>query len=224
MKKVVFLSLFFVVAALNAQKVITKNVGDFNELKVFDKIEVKLLKGSENKVEISGISRKEVDVVLKDDILKIKMSLSNTWDDNDTKVTVYYTDISKLDVNEGAKIIVKGTIEANNLDIRAQEGGDVYAEIKTNRLFARAVSGGELHLEGTADEQEVIVKAGGQYMSEDLKTQRTEVKISAGGRANVYASDYVKANTAAGGTIRIYGNPKEVDGKKVFGGKIIEVN
>ncbi|MFD2563514.1 head GIN domain-containing protein [Aquimarina rubra] len=224
MKKVVFLSLFFVVAVLNAQNVITKNVGDFNELKVFDKIEVKLLKGSENKVEISGISRKEVDVVIKDNILKIKMSLSNTWDDNDTKVTVYYTDISKLDVNEGAKIMVKGTIKATNLDIRAQEGGDIYAEIDTDKLLARAVSGGELHLEGSAIEQEVTVKAGGQFIAEDLKTKRTQVKISAGGRANVNASDYVKANTAAGGTIRIYGNPKEVDGKKVFGGKIIEVN
>ncbi|WP_299212903.1 head GIN domain-containing protein [uncultured Aquimarina sp.] len=224
MKKVVFLSLVFVVSMLNAQKVITKNVGDFNELKVFDKIEVKLIKGSENKVEISGISRKEVDVVIKDNVLKIKMSLSNTWDNNDTNVTVYYTDISKLDVNEGAKIMVKGVITASELDLRAQEGGDIYAEIKTDKLLARAVSGGGLHLEGNAEEQEVTVKAGGQFMSEDLKTVRTQVKISAGGRANVHASDYVKANTAAGGTIRIYGNPKEVDGKKVFGGKIIEVN
>ncbi|WP_405208931.1 head GIN domain-containing protein [Aquimarina sp. LLG6339-5] len=224
MKKVIFLSLLFVVSLLNAQKVITKNVGDFNELKVFDKIEVKLIKGSENKVEVSGISRKEVDVVMKDNVLKIKMSLSNTWDNNDTKVIVYYTDIKKLDVNEGAKIIVKEVLVGGELDLRAQEGGDIYAEIEAEKLLARAVSGGGLHLEGKVDEQEVTVKAGGQFIAEDLKTRSTQVKISAGGRANVNASDYVKANTAAGGTIRIYGNPKEVDGKKVFGGKIIEVN
>ncbi|MBW1297565.1 head GIN domain-containing protein [Aquimarina litoralis] len=224
MKKVIVLLLLLVVSTLQAQKVITKNVGDFNELKVFDKVEVKLVKGSENKVEISGISRREVDVVLKNNVLKIKMSLSNTWDNNDTKVVVYYTNISKLDVNEGAKIMVKEIISSDLLDLRAQEGGDIYAEIETERLLARAVSGGGLHLEGIADEQEVTVKAGGQYMAEDLKTKSTKVKISAGGRANVNASDYVKANTAAGGTIRIYGNPKEVDGKKVFGGKIIEVN
>ena len=224
MKKVIILTFLLVVSGLQAQKVITKNVGDFNELKVFDKIEVKLLKGSENKVEISGISRREVDVVLKDEVLKIKMSLSNTWDNNDTEVIVYYKSISKLDVNEGAKIMVKDIISADELDLRAQEGGDIYAEIKTGRLLARAVSGGGLHLEGSADEQEVTVKAGGQFMGEDLKTKSTQVKISAGGRANVNASEYVKANTTAGGTIRIYGNPKEVDGKKVFGGKIIEVN
>ena len=224
MKKVIFLLLFLVVSILNAQSVITKNVEDFKEVKVFDKIEVELYKASENRVEITGTSRKEVDIVLKDDVLKVKMSLSNTWDNNNTKVKVYYKEIYKLDVNEGAKITVKGIINATELDLRAQEGGDIYADIKTDRLLSRAVSGGGLHLEGNTKEQIVTVKAGGQYMAKDLKTETTEVKISAGGRANVYASDYVKANTAAGGTIRIYGDPKEVDGKKLFGGKIIEVN
>lgn len=177
MKKVIFLSLLFVVSLLNAQKVITKNVGDFNELKVFDKIEVKLIKGSENKVEVSGISRKEVDVVIKDNVLKIKMSLSNTWDNNDTKVIVYYTDIKKLDVNEGAKIMVKEVLIGGELDLRAQEGGDIYAEIEAEKLLARAVSGGGLHLEGKVDEQEVTVKAGGQFIAEDLKLEAHRLKL-----------------------------------------------
>ncbi|KAA1247347.1 head GIN domain-containing protein [Aquimarina sp. RZ0] len=224
MKKLAIVLLICMASIIQAQDVVTKNVGDFTELKVFDKIEVKLLKGSENKVEISGINRKDVDVVTKENILKIKMSLSNTWDNNNTLVTVYYTELSKIDVNEGAVVKLKGILTSDELDLRAQEGGDIYAEIKTNVLLARAVSGGGLHIEGDAKEQEVTVKAGGQYMAKDLKTVQTQVKISAGGRANVNASDYVKANTAAGGTIRIYGKPKQIDSKKVFGGKIIEVN
>ncbi len=224
MKKLVILAVIIATSLVQGQEVITKKLEHFNELKVFDKVEVKLMKGDENKVEISGINRKEVDVVLKENVLKIKMSLSNTWDNNNTLVTVYYTALSKIDVNEGAKVKLKGILTAEELDLRAQEGGGIYAEIETDKLLARAITGGGLHIEGSAKEQEVTVKAGGQYISEELKTKNTVVKISAGGRANVYASDYVKANTAAGGTIRIYGNPKEVDGKKVFGGKIIEVN
>ncbi len=224
MKKLSVLILLLMVTLVQSQDIITKKVGDFSELKVFDKIEVKLFKGTENKVEISGVNKQEVDVVIKDNILKIKMSLDNLWDNNNTKVIVYYTTISKLDVNEGAKISVKETIESSTLDIRAQEGGEVFAKLDTDQLIARAVTGGELHLEGKAKDQEVTVKAGGQYIGEDLRTENTKVKISAGGRASVNASTYVKANTAAGGTIRIYGKPKEIDSKKVFGGKIIEVN
>ncbi len=224
MKKLTFLCLLLIVNVINAQDVITKNIGNFTELKVFDKIELDLLKGSENKVEISGISREKIDVVLDNDILKIKMSLSNLWDNDNTKVTVYYTNISKIDVNEGAKVKVKDIIKIDDLGLYAQEGGDISINIDTKKVIIRAVTGGAIDIKGTAKEQDVTIKAGGQYMAKDLKTENTKVKISAGGRASVFASKYVKANTNAGGTIKIYGKPKEIDSKKVFGGKIIEVN
>lgn len=224
MKKIVFLSVFFLTTLGQAQDVLTKKVGDFNELKVFDKIEVTLIQGEENKVEISGIKKEKIEIVIKDQVLKIKMSLNNTWDENDTNVTVFYKNLSKIDVNEGSSVIVKGTLKSFDLDLRSQEGANIKATIQSDKLIARAVTGGELILNGKVKEQEVIVKAGGQFMCEDLKTETTQVKISAGGRANVNASKYVKANTNAGGTIKIYGKPKEIDSQKLFGGKIIEVN
>ncbi|WP_103069088.1 head GIN domain-containing protein [Aquimarina sediminis] len=224
MKKIVFLFVLLTVIFGQAQDVVTKKVGDFSELKVFDKIKVILIHGEENKVEISGIKRQKVDVVLKGEVLKIKMSLNNTWDENNTNVTVYYSDLSKIDVNEGARVTVQETLKSLDLDLRAQEGAEIIATIESDKLIARAVTGGELNLKGKVKEQEVTVKAGGQFMSKDLKTETTQVKISAGGRANIYASKYVKANTNAGGTIKIYGNPKEMDTQKLFGGKIIEVN
>ncbi|GAA4109478.1 hypothetical protein GCM10022393_06090 [Aquimarina addita] len=224
MGKRILVFLIFFTVVMQAQDVIKKTVGDFNEVKVFDKIEVILRKSSENKVEISGMSRDEVDIVNNDNVLKVKMSLDNLWDDDNTVVTVYYTDISKIDVNEGAKIIAKDVVTSDKLDLRAQEGGDIIAKIETTKLAAKAVTGGKLTLDGKAIEQEVTVTAGGQYLAEDLKTKSTMVKITAGGRANISASEYVKANATAGGTIKIYGHPKEIDTKKVFGGKIIEVN
>lgn len=224
MKKIVFLFALFLITLGQAQDVLTKKVSDFSELKVFDKIKVILIKGEENKIEISGIKKEKIDIVIKDQVLKIKMSLNNTWDENNTNVTVFYKELSKIDVNEGAKVTVKGTLKSFNMDLRAQEGGEIKATILGDKLNARAVTGGELILKGEVKEQEVVVKAGGQFISEDLKTETTQVKISAGGRADVNASKYVKANTNAGGTIKIYGNPKEIDSQKLFGGKIIEVN
>ena len=224
MKKVVFLFVFSFVTLGYTQDVITKKVGDFSELKVFDKIELQLVKGTENKVEISGIERKNVDIILKGEVLKVKMSLDNLWDNNNTIVRVFYTDVFKIDANEGSKVEVKDIFASEDLDLRAQEGAEIHATIETDELVVRAVTGGEINVKGTAKIQDATIKAGGQYFAEDLKTENTIVKISAGGRASVNASKYVKANTNAGGTVRIYGNPKEIDSKKVFGGKIIEVN
>ncbi len=224
MQKLVFLFVFVVTTAVQAQDIITKNVGDFNELKVFDKIRVTLLQGNENKVEITGIKRREVAIKQNGDLLKIRMSLDNIWDNNNTEVVVYYTDLNKIDVNEGSRVEVSNIIKSNSLDVRAQEGGSMIAEIEAGFLYARAITGGEIELRGKAKEQEVIINSGGRYYGRDLKTRDTQVKVSAGGTAEVNAKNYIKANTNAGGTIRIYGNPKEMDTQKLLGGKIIEVN
>ncbi len=224
MKKLMYVMVFVLVSTLQAQDVITKDIRDFNELKVFDKVQVTLIQGDENKVEITGIKRREVDVVQNGSLLKIRMSLDNLWDSNNTKVTVYYTQINKIDVNEGAKVRAKGVIKSRTLDLRAQEGASMSIEADAGFIFAKAITGGEIEVEGKAKEQEVSITSGGQYYASNLRTQETQVKVSAGGTAEVNAKDYMKANTNAGGTIRIFGNPREMDTQKLLGGKIIEVN
>jgi len=225
MQKQIFILLCMLCIGVHAQDVITKEVEDFNELKVFDKIAVTLVEAEENKIEITGIKRKEVNVVQKGTLLKIRMSLNNLWDGNDnTSVTVYYTKLSKIDVNEGAKVKAKGVIKSKNLDLRAQEGATIIAKIEAEFVFSKAITGGSIDVKGEAKEQEVVITSGGHFYGGNLRTQDTQVKISAGGAADVNAKNYLKANTNAGGTIRIFGNPKEIDTQKLLGGKIIEVN
>ncbi len=225
MRKGIVVLLFLCIGiAAFAQKKITKEIVSFTELKVFDKIKVTLIPSTENKLEITGLQNNEVDIVQSNEVLKIKMSLNNIWENNNTKVTLYCKGVSIIDVNEGSKVSIEGELKTENLDLRAQEGADIIGKIVTDKLFAKAVTGGELVLSGTATAQEVIVKAGGQFLSKELSTETTRVKISAGGEAIVNASKYVKANTTAGGIIRIYGNPNEIDQRKVFGGKIITVH
>ena len=127
-------------------------------------------------------------------------------------------------INEGSRVEANHRIRSKSLDLRAQEGGSIQAEVEADFLFVRSITGGEIEVEGNVKEQEVIINSGGQYYGKDLVTRDTQVKISVGGTAEVNAKNYLKANTNAGGTIRIFGNPKEMDTQKVLGGKIIEVN
>lgn len=224
MKKIVFLFAVCIVSLVQAQDVITKNVGDFSELKIFNKIQVTLIQSDENKVEITGIKRRSINVVQNNSLLKISMSLDNIWDNNNTKVLVYYTKLSKIDVNEGSQVKANDVITSKSLDLRAQEGAKIAAQIEAEHLFIKAISGGEIEVKGKVKEQEVTIASGGQYYGKNLKTKDAQVKISAGGTAEVNVKNYIKANTNAGGTIKIYGNPKEMDTQKLLGGKIIEVN
>lgn len=204
-----------------AQKEIVVELEKFTEIKAFDRIQVSLIKSDANKVVITGEDRDDVEVVNKDGLLKIRMEAENHMDGRDIDAKVYYTEtLSLLDSNEGARITSEGTFTADAAKIAVQEGGKIELKINIDELDVKSTSGGEITLTGSAKTQEVVANAGGQVYNEELKTEQTNVTVNAGGSANVNASDKVKAKVRAGGTINIYGNPKEVDKNKVFGGKI----
>lgn len=110
------------------------------------------------------------------------------------------------------------------IEIKTQEGGRIDLKVALNDLYTKSISGGEVTLSGSANTQEVMVNTGGKIYNKQLDTKKTVVVVNAGGRADIKASDKVEAKVRAGGSIYIYGNPKEIQKDKVFGGKIKEMD
>ena len=100
-----FLALLFISITLQAQNPKDKYVGDFTTVKVFDLIKVSLVKSNENKVVITGENVEDVEVIIKNNTLKVRMSFNRAFDGNKTFVAVHYTTLKVIDTNEGAKII-----------------------------------------------------------------------------------------------------------------------
>ena len=138
------LTLFTIVMSLSlsAQKPIEKTIGEFTELKVYDLIQVELVKSNENKVVISGKNTEDVLVNNKNGKLKIKMNLEKIFNGDDTKVTLYYTSFDVLDANEGAKISSKDVIKQFEIDLRAQEGAQINVPCDVTYTNIKAVTGG----------------------------------------------------------------------------------
>ncbi len=220
MKKLLFLLVIAVSLNINAQETIEKTVGEFNTLKVYDLISVKMKKSEENKVVISGRNRNDVQVINKDGKLKIRLNFGESLDGNETVVVLYYTSVEVIDANEGAKVVVEDPIEQFEIDLKTQEGAEITAELKTNYANIRAVTGGIVNATGTSKNQDISIYTGGVYNGEELITEDTEVSISAGGEAYINATEYVEVRIKAGGDVFIYGKPKVVDENRVLGGRI----
>ena len=73
MRNLVIVLSILITGAITAQNTISKTVGEFSELKVYDLINVELIESTENKIEITGKNTKDVLVVQKNNTLKIKM-------------------------------------------------------------------------------------------------------------------------------------------------------
>ncbi|MFS4455002.1 head GIN domain-containing protein [Maribacter sp. 2304DJ31-5] len=226
MKKYIpFLVIMLYTVVTVAQRSNTKNLEKFTELKVYDRIMVTLVKSNENKLVITGDDKDEVAISQKGDLLKIKMEFDNFLDGNEAKATLYYTEeLTLLDANENGKIMSDEVFKASRVEIKGQEGGVINLKVDLDHVYVRSVSGSEIKLTGKSVSQEISVNTGGKAYNEDLDTQETKVTVLAGGRADVKATDLVKAKVKAGGSIYIYGNPKTIERDKVFGGKIKEMD
>ncbi|MEZ4857366.1 MAG: head GIN domain-containing protein [Flavobacteriaceae bacterium] len=219
-------TLFLAILTSNvfSQGIITKEVGDFNELKVYDLIEVTLIQSTENKVVIKGEDTQDVSIINKNGMLKVKMNADKIFRGEDTYVEVYFKNIDIIDANEGAQIVGNEMISQNTIELRAQEGGRIKVGLEANHTKIKAVSGGIVEASGISKSQEILLNSGGIFEGRDLKTEDTKIGITAAGEADINASNKVDVKVTAGGDVYIYGNPKTVNEKSFAGGRIKRMN
>jgi hypothetical protein len=220
MKKIILLGFVFLTQLTFAQTTI--ELKDFDDLKVFDKLNVTLIASNENKAVITGTNQSDVEVVNKNGLLKIRMPLTKTMSGDVIKVTLYFKKIQSIDANEGSTVTCSDTFKQTTLDLGTQEGARITVVLDVDKTSIKAYSGGIINLSGKAITQSVSINSGGILKASDLETSQTTVSVSAGGNAEVKASTLVDAKVKAGGTIVIYGKPKQINQETLMGGSIIE--
>lgn len=220
MKKLTIIALFLTGMSGFAQ--VTKNVGDFDKVTSFDRIDVTLVPSTENKIVITGKDADKVEIVNKSGELKIRMPINRILDGDDISATLYYTKIEAVEANEGSRIASEATFKATSFDIVAKEGSEIKINLDVDKLKLKASQGSKVYLTGSADNQDVLVNSGAIYEGEQLETNQTAITVNAGGEVKINVKNLADAKVRAGGDILIYGHPKQINKKIIAGGTIEE--
>ncbi|MBO6828303.1 MULTISPECIES: head GIN domain-containing protein [Flavobacteriaceae] len=220
MKKLYTLGMLLLPLVMFSQRIIDTEVGEFNKIKVFDLIEVNLIQSDENKIMIKGWNVDDIKWTNKNGTLKLRMQLDKKFQGEDTMIEVYYTDLDVIDGNEGAQITCNEMVQKSKIELRAQEGATIRIGMDVDYADIRAVTGGIVKASGLAKNQTVVINTGGIFEGRELRTSTTDVKISAGGEADVFASELVDVNVRAGGDVHVYGNPQTVNKRTFVGGRV----
>lgn len=202
------------------QRIIDREVGTFNEIKVYDLIEVNLIKADVNRILIKGPQAGDIRFVNRNGVLKLRMQLEKKFQGEDMLIEVYYTDLDVIDGNEGAKIVCNELVDQHKLELRTQEGAQIRVGLNVDHVDIRAVTGGIIVASGLAKSQDIVLNTGGIFEGRELRTSESSVKISAGGEAELHASEKVDIQVKAGGDVYVYGNPAEVNKSTFAGGRI----
>lgn len=220
MKTLGFALTVLLALSVNAQDIVDKEVGDFNEIKVYDLIEVNLIQSDENRIYIKGEHVYDIKWTNNDGKLKLRMQLEKKFSGDNTLIEVYYKNLDIVDSNEGARISFNEMIEQDAIELRAQEGGRIKAGFNVDYVQIKAVTGGIIEAAGLAKRQVISLNTGGVFRGQELKTESSSVKISAGGEAELHASERVEIDVTAGGDVYVYGNPTQVDKNTFAGGRV----
>lgn len=221
--KNIFIIAFAMISQLNFGQ-ITKLLEDFNKVTTFDQIEVLLIQSKENKIVLNGNGAEDIELVNKNGELKIRMPLTKLLSGDNVSATVYFKNIDAIEANEGSRISSEVVFKAINFDIIAKEGSQIKIKLDVDKISVKSSNGSNVNLEGKAKVQDAITNSGGELDAETLITSQTIITANAGGQANVYATDLVDAKTRAGGYIKIYGKPKQINKKTILGGTIKKSN
>lgn len=225
MKKVLLYCFFLFVGHVNAQTTIHRVLKDFSKLKVYNGIDLDLVKSDKQEIVITGKKADKVKISNKKGVLKVAMRFPETTADGTVKATLYFNkSISIIDANEGATVTSKD-INQQKINVKSQEGAFINMVVDVKSLEVKSTSGGVIKLSGEAKNQTVNVDLGGVYHGFNLKSSDlTQVKAGSGAKAEVNASEILDVKATFGGNIFYKGTPEVLKDKKVIGGIIEQRN
>jgi len=215
----ILVSLFTITIWAQQEVFLNKNI---QALKISSGIQVEIFTNAdENKIEADDPVLEAINYIVNDNELKISLPLGKIIEgDLPLVLKVYTKDINQLNAVQGSIVEIQNTITSSKFSIRATEGSVVSGDFDTENLELKALSGAIIDIRGKSKYLDVLVNTGGKYNGKNLKTENTVIKVTYGGKAEVFVTENCEANIVVGGTIDIYGNPKYMNEKKSFGGNI----
>lgn len=225
MKKVLLIVAFLASNLILAQTTITKNLGDFDQLKVYNGIELELIKSDEQKLVITGEKAEKVKVKNSSNVLKISLKFPDLSADGKVNVKLYFkNEIKTIDGNEGATI-TGSKIEQTQLEVKSQERAFIDLNVEIKHLRVKSSSGGIIKLTGNSKNQDIDLDLYGVYHGYDLKvTDNSTLRVGSGAKAEINAGETLNAKVTFGGSIFYKGDPEVIKDKKVAGGIIRQVD
>jgi|TARA_B110000908_G_scaffold104752_1_gene123393 hypothetical protein len=210
---------------LFSQSTVTKKLGDFYKIKVYNGINIELIRSQEHKIQVTGEKSQKIKIKNTNGILKISLKFPDLLADGKANVKLYYNeDIQVIDGNEGSTITGK-SINQSHIEVKAQEGAFIELEIKTKHLQVKSSTGGIIKLSGSSKNQEIDLDLYGVYHGYDLiVSDNTTVNAGIGSKAEVKVGETLNVKVSFGGSVFYKGSPEVIENKKVAGGIIKQMN
>ncbi|RZS94709.1 head GIN domain-containing protein [Cecembia calidifontis] len=216
------LSFFLTFGLLQAQtQREVRSLGAFNAVKVSNAIKVELVKGSENKAEltVSGIELGKVETSIVDETLEIRLARGNFRNHN-VEVKITYKDIQGIEALTSARVIAKSPIEASEAYLFASTSAYLEAEVEADVLNIEAATNAKIFVTGKVEKLGLRAFTNAEIDGQNLRANQVEVMANTAATVYFRTTGIIEGSAATAAKIYYKGNPKEINVKTSTGGTI----
>ena len=214
-----FLALFLFISTLSHSQAIKP--GEFNKIKVFDGIRLTIIPSDADSLLVDGKNKSFLSYKNKNGRLYLRMDIRRRFGGFNTTVALFSSSpLEEIDANEGAYVSCQDVLFQPSILLKAKEGAEIDALLDVQKVKTKTASGGIVNLKGSAVVQYHSVVTGGVVEAATLDSEQVEVRVKAGGRAAVNASEIAEIKVSLGGSVSVYGQPKQFIKSVAVGGNI----
>ena len=200
-------------------------LGEFDQVKVFDGIRLTIIPSDADSLVVEGKNKSYLSIKNKNGKLFVRMDIKKRLSGFNTSVALFSSNILEvIDANEGSFVSCQDALFQPSITLKAQEGAEIDAILDVQKVKTKTNSGGIINLKGSAVVQYHSVATGGILEAQTLDSEQVELKIKAGGRAAVNATELAEIKVSLGGSVSVYGQPKKIVKSVAVGGTIEQMN
>jgi len=221
-------------------------VKPFAVLELFGGVQVRLVRGDENRVEIIEDRENLLFVAQKEDVLRVgkKIEYNNKrfrYKGAKISLVIYYTeDIYSFHVSSAASIISEDLftapkiecvvsssgqlelrLQTNEATLLASSAGEVDLEVNAKYLDVEAASSSEVSLKGRVSTFKVLASSAAEVKAKDLEIETATVSASSASECKLTSLNAIDVKASSAATVKIYGELTEAKTSASSGGEII---
>lgn len=208
----------------NGERVtIERTTGNYDGVSVAGSFDIKLVKGKEGKLSITGDSNllKHVTTEIKRGKLIIDSEDGyNLSYRKSIVVTVPVESVESLSVSGSGEIVGDFKLNERNMDLRVSGSGDMNLDLDVNSVDATVTGSGEINLNGKASKAKFRVTGSGEVSARSMKVDDADVTVTGSGDVSLTVTGTLEARVTGSGDITYYGNPAKTDFKTTGSGDI----
>ncbi|MCH6232735.1 head GIN domain-containing protein [Cognataquiflexum rubidum] len=220
--KLILIALIAFVGFTNAQtQSDSRPLREFNVVKVSNSIKAELVKGDENKVDItaSGIDVGKVETSVVGDALEVRLARGN-YRNHSVKVVVTYVDIQGIEATSSAQVVAKSKIEAQEAYLASSNNAYLEAMVDAEKLNLEAATNSRIFIKGKVGQLEANAYTNAQIDGMNLVAENVNVLGNTTASISFTATSSINGSLATAAKIVYDGNPTEINVKTGTGGSI----